>query len=883
MEGLHRLAINLRPTSLDRHGLVAALEQYAGAFREQYGLQVDLLAVDLDEERLPEELSTALYRIVQEGLTNVVRHAQATRASVVLERRDDRALLVIEDDGRGFDVDAAFQSGRLGLLGMRERAEMLGGSMTIESRPGHATALYVDVPMRDETSPAGSGAENRLAIGGPWSVEAGATGVTQTGARSRLGVSRITARELRAEAELEGLTRQLRLAAEEQRARAEEMAGLSSRLAQERDRLQALLNSIPDEVWFCDASGAFSAANPAAVDGLGFDKPDGNFRPLPEWRGLEIYAADGRLRPHDDAPLLRSLRGEVVSREVEMVRDPRTNELRHRQASSAPVHDDTGRIVGAVALVRDISHDRSVEQALRTSEERYRSLFNGMTEGFALHEIVCDENGRPCDYRFLAVNPAFERLTGLSGEAVVGRLRSEVLPNDYARWLDIFGKVALSGEPIRFQERSSALERDYEVYAYRPAARQFAALFMDVTASRQLHAALRQANFELSEREALLESQARQLHEAAERLEQRVLARTAELSQREALLAEANDQLRYQASLLDNVRDAVVATDQADKIRSWNRAAEEMFGRSASDVTGCAISEVIPARVLEATVEERERQLAARGFWSGELVLSACDGNPTYLETTVVLVRDASGQVSGQVGVMRDVTQHKRADEELKAGREQLKNLSRRLVEVQEDERRAIARELHDDAGQLLASLSIGLRVLERRYGGSPEALSHVGYLQQLVDEVQSNVHDLGATLRPASLDKLGLLPALRQSVERYERQYGLKATIAEVDVAGTRLPASVETAVYRIVEEALSNVLRHARASRVDVLLQRRADALIAIVEDDGAGFEVDELWTEHGLGLVGMRERAEMLGGKLTLESTPGFGTTVYLTMPC
>src|SRR5512133_440017 len=151
-EGLHRLAMNLRPPSLDRHGLVPALEQFLTAFRRLNTLQVDFLASGLDQERLADEVETALYRIVQEGLINVARHARADRAEVIVTRTGDVVNLIIEDDGCGFDPDEALQRERLGLLGMRERAEMLGGSLTVESKPGAGTAVYVDVPVQPSSA-----------------------------------------------------------------------------------------------------------------------------------------------------------------------------------------------------------------------------------------------------------------------------------------------------------------------------------------------------------------------------------------------------------------------------------------------------------------------------------------------------------------------------------------------------------------------------------------------------------------------------------------------------------------------------------------------------------------------------------------------------------
>jgi PAS domain S-box-containing protein len=149
---------------------------------------------------------------------------------------------------------------------------------------------------------------------------------------------------------------------------------------------------------------------------------------------------------------------------------------------------------GGAWQVIESAKRREIEASLRASEERYRSLFNGMTEGFALHEIVCNAKGEPVDYRFLDINPAFERLTGLPRLSVVGRLMSEVLPQEDPAWIDRYGRVALTGEPVHFDNYAPVLQRHYEVYAYRPAPRQFAVIFVDVTEQKRTEARLAEAN-----------------------------------------------------------------------------------------------------------------------------------------------------------------------------------------------------------------------------------------------------------------------------------------------------------------------------------------------------------------------------------------------------
>ncbi len=219
--------------------------------------------------------------------------------------------------------------------------------------------------------------------------------------------------------------------------------------------------------------------------------------------------------------------------------------------------------------------------------------------------------------------------------------------------------------------------------------------------------------------------------------------------------------------------------------------------------------------------------------------------------------------------------------EQVRTGRQRLQSLSRRLVEVQEKERLYIARELHDEAGQALAALKVGLRLLERD-AYEPEAiLTGVAGLRLTADEVLENLHRLAVDLRPASLDHLGLVPALRQYMEVINDRYGLIAQFEVVNV-NDRLPTEMETALYRIVQEAITNVTRYAQATRVDVLLEQRQDTLALIVEDNGVGFDPAAARQGDRLGLFGMRERAEMLGGELLVESAANRGTTILVEVP-
>lgn len=244
---------------------------------------------------------------------------------------------------------------------------------------------------------------------------------------------------------------------------------------------------------------------------------------------------------------------------------------------------------------------------------------------------------------------------------------------------------------------------------------------------------------------------------------------------------------------------------------------------------------------------------------------------------------ELAGAIGRQVGVAVDAEiQRRRLMAELEQ-REALRGqLLERVLAAQEEERHRIARELHDEAGQALTSMMVGLRLLEKEVERPEMLVARLTDLKRMTDGVLEDLHRLAMDLRPASLDHLGLVAALRQYAELYSRQHGLVVQFETVGLDSGRLPAEVEIALYRIVQEALTNVVRHARATRADVLLERRGDRLVAIVEDDGAGFDPETAVQNGRLGLFGMRERAEMLGGALAIESAPGAGTTVFVELP-
>lgn len=207
------------------------------------------------------------------------------------------------------------------------------------------------------------------------------------------------------------------------------------------------------------------------------------------------------------------------------------------------------------------------------------------------------------------------------------------------------------------------------------------------------------------------------------------------------------------------------------------------------------------------------------------------------------------------------------------------------VIRAQEAERRRMSRELHDEAGQLLTALLMRLGSLEQASDIQDERLRDVRELKQLVRQLMNELHRLAVELRPAAIDQLGLVGALDGYLREFSARTGIAAKFERSSADTLDVPPDAEIAVYRVVQEALTNVAKHAEASEVDVLVGRRNGSLVTVIEDNGRGFDAEAQTTvDHRptLGLFGMRERAELLGGRLSIESTPGDGTAVIVEIP-
>ena len=260
------------------------------------------------------------------------------------------------------------------------------------------------------------------------------------------------------------------------------------------------------------------------------------------------------------------------------------------------------------------------------------------------------------------------------------------------------------------------------------------------------------------------------------------------------------------------------------------------------------------------------------------------DGSTMWVEGDYMCFYDPAGRITGHFGIQRDVTDRVRAAEELEQSRAELRALAIRLQAIREEERTRIAREIHDELGQALTALKLDLAWLGKQPHKSPSTSGEFRIVDRSItkriDETMQIVRRIASELRPSVLDQLGLDAAIEYLVQEAKQRTGMAITLhAE---AFPRLPDDVASHAFRIIQEALTNVTRHAQATRVEVAVRRAGDSLILGVSDNGVGFAPDTLSGLRSLGLVGMRERALACGGVLMVQGKPGAGTSIVVTIP-
>jgi PAS domain S-box-containing protein len=385
---------------------------------------------------------------------------------------------------------------------------------------------------------------------------------------------------------------------------------------------------------------------------------------------------------------------------------------------------------------------------------------------------------------------------------------------------------------------------------------------------------------------------------------------------RDVTESQQNERLRARlAAIVDSSDDAIVSKTLEGVITSWNRAAERLFGYSAEEAIGKNILLIIPEDRRQEEADVLARLHRGEKIEHFETIRRTKDGRQIPVSLTVSPVKDARGRIIGASKVARDISERVLAQHALRRAHDQLEervrertaelsaanvalrraiehkqrveeqraHLFTRLVLAQEEERRRIAVDLHDQLGQQMTALRLTLETLKALAADRSDLRQHVDVLEDLTRQIDQDLSFRVWQLAPAALEGTGLVAALTEYAASWSKRFGISAQVHASRPADGVLASEMETTIYRFAQEALNNVAKHARADRVDIVLECSDERVSLIVEDNGIGFNVPEERTGRGgFGLRGMRERAALAGAECQIESAPGRGTTIILRVP-
>ena len=340
---------------------------------------------------------------------------------------------------------------------------------------------------------------------------------------------------------------------------------------------------------------------------------------------------------------------------------------------------------------------------------------------------------------------------------------------------------------------------------------------------------------------------------------------------------ELRDVTQFLAQIISSAREGIIVLDDGNRIRVWNKYMEEITGVAADKAVGMTLADLCPNdthRLAKSCSQARRGATVTREF---DFSVKET-GRSGIVSVAFSRVRS---HLTGVLGIVREITEEKKAEEQLRKTAEQLRSLTTRLLKVREQESLRISRELHDEMGGNLTAMKIELGGLEDCISNPAALKRRLANTTRLLDSTLRSVQRIAKELRPPILEELGLIPALKNAAGEFTARTRIPCEIRG-QVSGRKIPSAVAVALFRIFQECLTNVARHAQATRVVASLQQHSQKMTLLVQDNGVGFCPRDADRRRSLGLLGMKERALSVGGALTVESAPRKGTIVSVWVP-